>query len=246
MSCSLEAADNLRELVRGWVRAHGKASSVADAESMAEEVRSLCGQVALEETIGDMSGKPTYRGTSVVCSCGSRARFVSYRRRWIKTLSGETQLSRAYYHCASCPCASCHRGQAPWDAEQGLNGLVWTPRTKALVSQMCARLPYREAVELLGEAGVIRLEESSAEEIVLEVGSRLRAAEEAEEAEEAKVRKSVQAPLAGRPQAFPQVPEDAKIEPERPVRGQRLYVRLYVSLDAAKAHIDGEWHDVKV
>jgi len=234
MRCSIEATENLRELVRGWFRTQTSAGCVSEAESIAEEARRVCAQVVLEEALLAMSGKPTYRGASVGCVCGERARFVSYRTRWIKTLAGEASLVRAYYHCASC-----HRGQAPWDAEQGLNGLVWTPRTKALVSQACARLPYREAVGLLKEAEVIQLEESSAEEIVLEVGARVR---REEAAEEQRVRLSVEAALACKLQVSEEVPEAAKITPERPVSG----TRLYVSLDAAKAHIDAAWHDVKV
>jgi hypothetical protein len=234
MGCSTQGRESLRVLVRGWYRAHACARDLAEAEELAEEVRDICGQVALEEALLSQSGRGTYRGSSVTCVCGGRARFVSYRRRWIKAVAGEVRLERAYYHCGRCG-----RGQSPWDREQGLNGLVWTPRTKALVSQSCGRLPYRETVELLGEAGVLHLEESSAEEIVLEVGGRLRAAEAAEEKQ---VREATQQALAVR----------LHVSEEEPVREQHLDVRpvcgerLYATLDAAKAHIDGEWHDVKV
>lgn len=240
MVFSPEAVKDLLEYVRVWVRAQGTVNaadaigSLSEAESVAEEVRSLCGQAALEAAVGAVSAKATYRGTRVGCACGSQARFVSYRQRWIKTLCGETKLSRAYYHCASCG-----RGQAPWDGEQGLNALVWTPRTKALVSQACARLPYRETVQLLSEARVVQLEESSAEEIVREVGGRLR---QEEQVQQERVRQAAAAALAVKLHVSEEVPEKAKVVPSHPVRGKRIYV----SLDAAKAHIDGDWHDVKV
>jgi hypothetical protein len=98
---------------------------------------------------------------------------------------------------------------------------MWTPRLKALVSEVSARTTYGEASRLLELLGVVRIEESSAELIVGEVGQRLRAQERA-------------AVECYQEEEEPLIAEEAKAG------------RLYISMDAAKAHIDAGWHDIKV
>lgn len=88
-----------------------------------------------------------------------------------------------------------------------------------MVAELSARLPYAEATELLGRLTSVRLEESSAEEIVSEVGDRVRRAEE----------ERTRAVLEGR------VAPGCKRPPDR----------LYVEMDGSHAHIDGSWHEVK-
>ena len=95
------ACENLRDVIRAWVEAHGHARSLSEAEQWAEEARSVCAQVVSEQSLGSLSGRGTYRGSSLACPCGSRARFVSYRRRWIKTLCGESFVERSYYHLSA-------------------------------------------------------------------------------------------------------------------------------------------------
>jgi hypothetical protein len=114
---------------------------------------------------------------------------------------------------------------APWDAEQGLNESVFTPQLKALVSEVCGREVYQEARETLERLGGVTLAVSSLEEIVGEVGGRLRAAEDAR----------VQAHF-----------EAGIWPPADPLLAQVVGRRAYLCVDAAKAHTDGGWHDIKV
>jgi hypothetical protein len=132
----------------------------------------------------------------------------------VSTAFGVVTVSRAYYHCAAC-----HTGQVPWDREQGLSVLLWTPRVKALVAQTAGRMPYGEAVALLEQLVGLRIEASCAERIVAEVGGRLR---EAEAAVMAGYEAGELTPLVARAPG-----------------------RLYVSLDGTTAHIAGAWHEVK-
>jgi len=205
---------NLLETTREWVRRHMQVENVSEAEAAAREVAQAVGQVVAEEAIRQIDGKQSYRGCSVPCACGRKARFVGYRRRSLSTLSGVVEVTRAYYHCGRC-----HRGQIPWDADQGLNARLWTPRVKALVAEMAARLPYQETTTLLGRLLRLQLEESSAEAIVAEVGDRARDAE----------RGAMGAVEMGEPVSCPgPVPQ-----------------RLYVAMDGSHVHVDGTWHEVK-
>jgi hypothetical protein len=211
---------------------HG--GELASIEALAEEAQQIVGQCVLETALLNAGGRATYSGSSVACACGGRARFVGYRARWVKAACGEARIERAYYHCAPCK-----RGAVPWDRAQGLTERVWSPRLKALVCQVMGRLPYGEGVSLLSDLRMVELTVSSAEEIVLEVGSRIRSEEErkrtAFEEQQAWV---LSCKLLCEETDSPPSPAF----PVRAAQGERLYIEM----DAAKAHIDREWHDVKV
>jgi hypothetical protein len=115
-------------------------------------------------------------------------------------------------------CRTCHQGESPWDRQQGLED-GFSPGVKALVVEACGRLPYREAAHLLERAAGLKVEESSQQRIVGAVGERLRAEEAAA--------------------------VEALFERYEPVEPQGRPERLYVSMDAVKAHTGGEWHDIK-
>lgn len=209
-----EALDDLRELIGVWSRENVRVSSVAEAEEVALEVRQMVGEVVVAETLGEMDRRDTYRGTRQPCECGAGARFVSYRNRGVSTIAGMADVTRAYYHCGEC-----RSGQLPWDVEQGLNGRLWSPGVKALVAELAAHLPYEVACGFLERMLGIRLEESSAEQIVAEVGERVRAEQS---------------------EAMGQVADGTLELPDGPG-----VERLYVTMDGSHAHIDGQWHEVK-
>lgn len=230
---STQARQDLLEVVSAWFTRHGQTSNLDAVEILAEEAQRIVGQAILEAGLLKVGGKATYQGSRVPCACGAQAGFVGYRARFIKGLCGEARVRRAYYHC---PC--CHRGQLPWDAGQGLSEKVESPRLKAAVCQVMGRLVYAEGVLLLQELCGVRLEESSAEAIVREVGGRLRVAEQARV-------DTLKAKSAQASAAFLMVEgaqEAAGVSRGLPpVEGQRLYV----GADATTAHIDGSWHSVQ-
>ena len=117
-------------------------------------------------------------------------------------------------------CDHCRNTYFPWDSRQGLSSRMWTPRVKELVASLCAALPYEQSSKLLMRISGLSIEESCAEQIVADVGGALRR----EEAEAI-----ISAVDTGETKASTCNPK-----------------RLYIAMDAAKAHIDGEWHDVKV
>jgi len=217
---SAEMRADLHDHVRAWYREHGAAETLEAAELLAVEVGRATAECAFECGVASCGERAGYRGARQACACGAAARFVGYRRRWVRGLPGEVPVSRASYHCPAC-----HRGLAPWDQEQGLSESVFTPHLKARVSEVCGREVYQEARETLARLAGVSLAVSSLEDIVGEVGGRLRAAEDAR----------VQAHFAAGhwPEADPLLPE---------VVGRRAYL----CVDAAKAHTDGSWHDIKV
>jgi hypothetical protein len=211
---SQEQRLDLQRVVGLWCREHCLVQTVAEAEQVAEQVSQAAGAAVVEALVPTVAGRASYEGVSRACECGGRARFMNYRRRGIGTLYGVVPVSRAYYHCSRC-----HRGQLPWDQAQGLDGRLWTPRVKSLLTQLAVHLSFQETVDLLAETLGFVMEDSSADEVVREVGQRLRGQERALMREYEGGDLALQ--VAGAPP------------------------RLYISMDGTSAHIDGGWHEVK-
>ena len=176
---STDACKDLQRAISEWYKTLAPATSVEVAEEVAEEARRIVGEIVFELGLLDTTGKASYRGRTLPCSCGATKVFVGYRTRFVKSLVGEKQIKRAYYHCE----ASNHpEGRAqdppPWDQEQGLSGKVGTLRFKGAVSHVMGLVPYGAGVELIAKLCDVTLEESTAEAVVLEVGERIRAVEQ--------------------------------------------------------------------
>jgi hypothetical protein len=204
----------LLQAVRDFAFSHLNATDISTAEDEIQKIVRTLGNAMMQEVAGKMSGKPTYRGVRISCECGRWAEFKGYRTRWLKTLHGEVEVSRGYYRCHECG-----HTLMPWEREQGLNKRVWTPRVKELVATTCAALPYKAAMNLVARTTGLVIEESSAEEVVCDVGIQLRIEEE----------KAIV----------------AAVDTGEEIIADASPVRLYISMDAAKAHTDGEWHDIK-
>lgn len=199
------------------------APDLTTAEHLAQWVGRQVTTWLFTQLVSRMGSQVGYVGVRLPCPCGRQARFVGYRERWVHSRAGEGRVRRAYYHCAAC-----QTGQIPWDQAQGLTERVWTPAVKALVAECCAQLSYREAATFLARHCHLPLAESSLEAILLEVGARLRAEEDAQT-------------TAVCQEALPIAP----LDPAEPLP-DTVQERLYVSVDAAKAHTGEEWHDIKV
>lgn len=119
------------------------------------------------------------------------------------------------YYC----CEHCGQTYMPWDQEQGMNERIWTPRVKELVASMCAALTYEAASSLIKRTCGLAIEESSEEDIVRDVSKRLRQEEQDEII--------------------------AVVDTGEGIPVSETPGRLYIGIDAAKAHTDGEWHDIK-
>ena len=236
---STDLRKDLQDLIVGWLNKLSPVGGLDEAEGLALEVRQIVGEIVLETSLLRITGKATYRGSQVPCSCGCKRRFVDYRPRWVKSPCGEVQVSRAYYHCTG---DKHHEGRKqdppPWDAEQGLTKMMGTPRFKALVCRVMGVTPYSDGVDLISELCNVDVEESTAEDMVMEVGSRIRAAEQ-QRVETVKLRLE----RATEQRLLVDAPERAPLPAleTRPVVGNRIYF----GMDALTAHIGGDWHNVQ-
>ncbi len=217
---STSARADLHAVVCQWCHAHPEAANLEQAEHFAIQVGRLAAECAFECAVEACGTRVGYCGASLPCRCGQRARFVGYRRRWVRGQPGEVGVTRAYYHCRWCG-----GGQCPWDREQGLDQGTLTPVLKTGVTDLCGRLVFRDAGEVLERFTGLSLAVSMLEEVTEHVGVRLRAVENE------RVRLLFEKDVA--PQADPLLAE---------VVGKRAYL----CVDAAKAHTDGSWHDIKV
>jgi hypothetical protein len=214
------ARADLHALLRDWLRQQPPVRNLEEAERLATEIGQVAAECAFEcgaEACGTRAG---YGGTRLPCACGGSARFVGYRRRWVRGLPGEVGVTRAYYHCRACGA-----GQVPWDREQGLDAHLFTPALKARITEVCARVPYGEAAVMFERYLGLALAPSTLEAVTTAVGARLRGAEDA----------ATRALFANH--RFPAAD---------PFLATAADQRLYLSLDAAKAHTQGDWHDIKV
>ncbi len=193
---------------------------MAEAEQLASEIGRSAAECAFECGAEECGTRAGYQGSFCSCACGALARFLGYRCRWVRGLHGEVGVTRAYYHCRRC-----RQGHVPWDREQGLDRHVFTPALKARVTEVCARLPYREAKEVLERCLGLVLAESTLEAITTAVGARLREAEDG---------------------AVGALFQRGRVPKADPFLARVVGQRLYLSVDAAKAHTDGTWHDIKV
>lgn len=214
MSISAEGLEDLQAVVQQWCERHAAGAQLAEVEALAVSVSRAAGQAVMAHGLPGAHDKAGYQDSSVACGCGRKAKFVQYRRRFVGTLYGPVAAWRAYYHCGHC-----RTGQAPWDREQGLSRLLWTPGVKALVAEAAGRLPYGEAVHMLQRFTGLVVEESCAERIVAQVAGRLRERE----------------------QALMRSYDGGEIQPLVSVPP----ARLYVSMDGTTAHLEGGWHEVK-
>jgi len=236
---STDVVKDLQELITGLLGRLGPVGTLDEAEELALEVRQIVGEMVLEASLLSIAGKASYRGPHLLCSCGSTRRFVDYRKRWVKSPCGEVQVARAYYHCCGAAHDEGHKQDPPpWDAEQGLTNMMGTPRFKALVCRVMGITPYSDGVDLISELCNVAVEESTAEDVVLEVGTRIRAAEQ-QRVENVKLRlerATEQRLMVEAPERVP-----LPILETRPVVGNRIYF----GVDALTAHIGGDWHNVQ-
>jgi len=211
---SAESLRDLQDAAGKWFTSNVSASSIEEAEGVALEVGRRVAEAMMAAFAERLDPRSTYQGVRIACSCGGAASFEGYRARWVRTLCGDVRVSRAYYHCEGC-----HSGASPWDSEQGLGDRIYSPGLKSMVGELAARLTYAEVSQLLEGLLGLTVEESSQQDIVGDLGRRLRE-EESEQIEEYF-------------EGGGQVVAEAKVD------------RLYVCVDAAKAHTDGDWHDIK-
>jgi hypothetical protein len=91
--------------------------------------------------------------TSVLCTCGSQARYKDMRLKPILTILGPAKMLRAYYWCSRC-----RQGQFPADVARDIEDTEYSPgvrRMLALVGSECSSFDHgRQQMELLADLEV--------------------------------------------------------------------------------------------
>jgi len=208
-----DARDDLLDFVSSWACEHAVAGSLQEAEQLGLEVGAMVRRAVAQEAVSSSIARFEQSGSSLACQCGGSARMVGRRERVLVSMCGQVKARRRYYHCRDCG-----TGYAPWDRAQGMTQRQFTPAVKALVAELATHLSYSDTVMLLKRTTGLGIEESSAEQVVEEVGTRVREDQ----------RERTRRILAGE------------------VLGEKSPKKLYVGVDGTHAHIDGAWHEVKV
>ena len=95
----VKAAEAMYEELRAWREAHPEASFDEIASQVTPQRRELMG--GLLEVLAKAEGDGKY--TEASCAeCGGEMEASGRRKRRIVHAEGETEIERAYYHCAEC------------------------------------------------------------------------------------------------------------------------------------------------
>lgn len=161
-------------------------------------------------------GKESLQGEVRCESCQQILPCHSRRPRVVLTLFGSTPIERAYYYCRSC-----RRGRCALDRTLKLSRSQISKALKEVLLVLGAQQAYGRAVRTLEKV----LKVATAPQTVL---NHMRQVGEAVMLKEAVEQKLVEK----RRYAVPSVAEAPQ--------------RLYLGMDATKAHVHGQWRDVKV
>jgi hypothetical protein len=100
--------------------------------------------------------------------CRESARFVGYRPKKIKSLLGDLELSRPYYHCQHC-----HQGSWPWDEMLRLSSERLTPGAQEVVALHGILNSFSKAAnQVLTKSTGLSLSESTVERTTEKAGAR--------------------------------------------------------------------------
>jgi hypothetical protein len=101
--------------------------------------------------------------------CRESARFVGYRSKQIKSLVGDMQLARPYYHCPRC-----QQGIWPWDVLLRLSPERLTPAAQEIVSLHGITNSFGKAADkVMAKSSGLSLSESTVERATERAGERV-------------------------------------------------------------------------
>lgn len=134
--------------------------------ALRQRVLSLAGSLVERWLNRDTSD---YAGPHLPCACHAEARHAGRRRKRFRSVLGDLELERAYYHCEYCG-----RGFCPRDRQLGLENTSVSPAVTRMIASVAALVSFQESSELLDElAGVCvdaKQVERTAEALGAEIG----------------------------------------------------------------------------
>lgn len=199
---------------------HKQPRTLHQIEVEVEEIGKQIKETLTREIIQESA--PLYAGTRLDCACRGRARFKGWRSRKIITLHGHIRFERAYFYCASC-----RNGFAPADQQLDIGTLDCSRSVQALSARVSNYLSFGKAAGELNALCGITLSASSVQSFAKSVGQSL--GEEWNRLQTDLSQKSTQnlSQKSTRDFSF-------------------ANPRYFISMDAFKAHVGGEWRDAKL
>src|SRR5262249_50638792 len=97
------------------------------------------------------------------------ARSLFSLRRSLLTVNGAVALQRAYS-----PCAHCHHGHCPWDADLGLSDDRLSPAVQPLVALAGTLAPFKQGEDVLRRLAGLQVSASTCRRVTEAAGDRLR------------------------------------------------------------------------
>ncbi len=117
----------------------------------------------LEKLInGDQGG---YRGASLDCGQGHRAKFMGYRRKRVLTVLAAVEVERAYYYCAACG-----EGVAPKDDALDIEGTSFSPGVRRMMALVGGKESFDEGRHDLEELAGIMVQTKEVERVAEAIG----------------------------------------------------------------------------
>lgn len=99
------------------------------------------------------------------CEHGHPCRSAGIRSKRLLTVLGPLQLHRSYYYEAAC-----HRGSSPLDGVLDIEGTMYSPGVRNMMSYVGATLSYREGAENLQRLAALTIPAKSIERLAALVG----------------------------------------------------------------------------
>jgi len=160
-----EVSELLGVLAGGWEK-----SGFIDLEASEMATRSAVHRAGARVLTGLLKQEPPEQ-REIPCGCGGRAKYVELRPKQILTVVGDVQIRRSYYLCSGC-----HKGQAPFDRELGIEGFEVSPgvrRMAAVVGNQSAFEVGHNQLKLLADLDVTaKAVERYSEAIGADIGRR--------------------------------------------------------------------------
>jgi hypothetical protein len=113
-----------------------------------------------------------YAGPHRACACGGEARYAGRRAKRFRSVLGELELERAYYHCPRCG-----QGFCPRDRQLGLENTSVSPAITRMIASVAALVSFQEGSDLLKELTGVSVDAKHVERTAEALGAEIAADE---------------------------------------------------------------------
>jgi hypothetical protein len=109
-----------------------------------------------------------YRGRSIECGKGHKAKFVDYRSKHLVTVLSQVEVERAYYYCEAC-----REGRVPKDADLDIAGTGLSPGVRRMMGQVGGKEAFDDGRKDLEVLAGIEVTTKAVERVSEAVGKQI-------------------------------------------------------------------------